>query len=112
MTQKGGCHCGQIAFEVEGDVPDVTECNCSICAKRGYLHWFVPNDQLHLNTPASNIATYTFMTGKYQHQFCPNCGCSPFVIATDGSGAAVNVRCLEGVDASKLKVNQFDGRSL
>ena len=26
--------------------------------------------------------------------------------------AAINVRCLEGVDLTKLKVTHFDGRSL
>jgi hypothetical protein len=111
MTHKGGCHCGRIAFEIEGEIPQLMDCNCSICTKRGYLHWFVPNDQVHMKTPAANIATYTFMTGKFQHQFCPSCGCAPFVISTDGSGTAVNVRCLEGVDLSRLEVQPFDGRS-
>ena len=57
MTYKGGCHCGRIGFEVEGDIEQVVECNCSICSKRGYLLWFVPQEQLRLATPQADLAT-------------------------------------------------------
>ena len=110
MSYQGGCHCGKIAFEVDGAIDSLAECNCSICSKHGYLHWFVGNDKLHLKTPPANLATYTFHTGKYQHHFCPNCGVGTHITADQGT--SVNVRCLEGVDASKYKVNQFDGRAL
>jgi|SRR5262245_50088654 len=115
MTYRGGCHCGRIAFEVDGDVGRVTECNCSICSKRGHLLWFVPREHLHLSTPEGDLATYTFRTGRIAHHFCPTCGCGPFSVGSDKSGAAkaaVNVRCLEGVDLSALEVTPFDGRSL
>ena len=70
MTYKGSCHCGKIAFEADGDIKEVLDCNCSICGKRGYLHWFLPHDKVRFKTPVSNLATYTFKTGKYKHQFC------------------------------------------
>lgn len=110
MTYQGACHCGRVAFEAEGEISEVMDCNCSICAKRGYLHWFVAPDKLRLKTPQSALATYTFKTHKYQHQFCPTCGCAPFVTADQG--ASINVRCLDGVDLAGLKVKQYDGRNL
>jgi hypothetical protein len=116
MVYKGGCHCGQIAFEVEGELAGVMECNCSICTKRGYLLWMVPRQQLRLSTPEKNLGTYTFNTHTVKHRFCPVCGSGPFGEGvnpkTKEMTAAVNVRCLEGVDLSKLKVTHFDGRSL
>ena len=116
MIYKGGCHCGRIAFDVEGDLHSVMECNCSICSKRGYLLWFIPRQQLRLSTPETNLSTYTFNTGKIKHRFCSVCGCGPFGEGVDPktgtSMAAVNVRCLEGVDIAKLKKGFFDGRSL
>ncbi|MGH8496252.1 MAG: GFA family protein [Gammaproteobacteria bacterium] len=114
MIYQGGCHCGRIAFDVEGDIESVIECNCSICTKRGSLLWAVSRDKLQLTTDESDLATYTFHTGKIKHRFCPNCGCAPFAEGTDKSGeraAMVNVRCLEGVDVSALPVVAFDGRS-
>ena len=115
MTHTGGCHCGRIAFDVEGDIEQVIECNCSICTKRGSLLWFVPREQLHLKTPESDLATYTFNKQKVRHHFCTHCGCAPFADGADKTGAkkaAVNVRCLDGVDSAVLRVMPFDGRSL
>jgi hypothetical protein len=115
VSYKGGCHCGRIAFEVEGNLEQVVECNCSICSKRGSLLWFVPRPQLRLATREADLSTYTFKTGRIRHHFCPKCGCAPFAEGTDKTGApmaAVNTRCLEGVEPSTLKVMPFDGRSL
>lgn len=116
MKYKGGCHCGRISFEVEGDIQGVMECNCSICSKRGYLLSFFPRSKLTLSTPESDLSTYTFNTHMVKHRFCPVCGCAPFGEGinpkTKEMTAAVNVRCLEGIDLSKIKLNHFDGRSL
>jgi hypothetical protein len=114
MIYKGGCHCGRIAFEVEGNIEQVIECNCSICSKHGYQLWFVPREQLRLLTPETDLATYTFNTHTIKHHFCPTCSCAPFGIGSDKNGAgraAINIRCLEDVDRSVIKVMPFDGRS-
>jgi hypothetical protein len=44
----------------------------------------------------------------------PTCGIHPFGEAIDPQGrhmAAVNVRCLEGVDPEALRITRYDGRS-
>jgi hypothetical protein len=110
MTYKGSCHCGRIADEAEGDLNQVMECNCSHC----YLLWFVPRDKLRVLAPERDLATYTFNKHVIKHHFCPRCGGAPFGFGTDPSGtatAAINVRCLEGVEPASLKVVQVDGRS-
>jgi hypothetical protein len=115
MKYKGGCHCGRIAYEVEGDLNGVLECNCSICSRKGSLLWFVPRQSLRLTTSEQDLGTYTFNKHKIRHHFCTVCGIHPFAEAVDPKGnptAAVNVRCLEGVDLSSLPVKQFDGRAL
>src|SRR5687767_481131 len=99
MNYKGSCHCGQVAYEVEGDLKGVMECNCSICSRKGSLLWFVPRDKFRLLTPEERASTYTFNKHKIKHHFCPTCGIHPFGEASDPSGkpmAAINVRCLEG----------------
>jgi len=115
MKHSGSCHCGRIAFEVEGEIPAVMACNCSICQRKGVLMWFVPRSALTLLTPAADMATYTFNKHTIKHHFCPTCGIHPFGEGTGPDGkpsAAVNVRCLEGVDIESLKVNHYDGRKL
>lgn len=115
MSQyKGSCHCGRIAFEVEGEIQGVMACNCSICQRKGALMWFVPRDSLKLVTPESAMATYTFNKHVIQHHFCPTCGIHPFGSGTDPKGnrmAAVNARCLDGVDLDQLPVQHYDGRA-
>jgi hypothetical protein len=114
MLYKGSCHCGQIAFEVEGELKQVLECNCSMCSRKGSLLWFVPRQQLRLSTPEEKLSTYTFNKHIIQHRFCSKCGIHPFGEGVDPSGnkmAAINARCLEGVDLSSLTVQHFDGRS-
>lgn len=115
MVYQGSCHCGRVAFEVEGELAQVADCNCSICSRKGALHWFVPRDKLRLLTPEEHLATYAFGSHTIFHRFCPNCGIHPFGEGADPSGsriAAVNVRCLEGVDFASLPVQHFDGRAL
>lgn len=114
MIHSGSCHCGRIAFEVEGDVSQLMECNCSYCRRKGYLLWFVPRQQLKLKTPEANLGTYKFNKHVISHHFCSVCGCGPFGFGKDPKGAdtaAVNVRCLPDLDRSAIKVVAFDGRS-
>jgi hypothetical protein len=115
MKHAGSCHCGRIAFELEGEVKEVMDCNCSMCRRRGGLLAFFPREALALATPESDMATYTFNKHALKHRFCPNCGVAPFSEGVDRSGArtvAVNVRCLPDVDLDALAVKQFDGASL
>jgi hypothetical protein len=115
MTHAGSCHCGRVAFEVEGEPKQVMECNCSICARKGSLLWFVPREKLRLRTPEADAGTYMFNKHVIKHRFCPTCGIHPYGEGTDPSGkaiAAVNVRCLEGFDFKAVPVKQFDGRSM
>jgi hypothetical protein len=110
-TYRGGCHCGRIRFEVRGNLERVSECNCSICSKKGYVHWIVERSAFRLLTPSDNIASYAFNTKTARHLFCPNCGVASFYIPrSDPESFDVNVRCLEGVNLAKLEFDQFDGR--
>lgn len=115
MRYRGSCHCGRIAFEVEGEIEGVLACNCSICSRKGSLLWFVPRDKLELRTPEDAAATYTFNKHVIQHRFCPTCGIHPYAEGTDPKGnrmAAINARCLEDVDLAAIPVRHFDGRAV
>ena len=115
MNYRGSCHCGRIAFEVEGTIDSAMSCNCSICQRKGSLLWFVPRAQFKLATPEENASTYTFNKHVIKHHFCPVCGIHPYGEGADPTGratAAVNVRCLEGIELGSVAVTHFDGRSL
>ena len=114
MKYEGSCHCGKIAYEVEGEIESLMECNCSICSRRGYLLWFSPWENVQLKTPEENMKPYTFNKHVIQHMFCTECGCAPFGIGSDPEGnkvAAVNARCLQNLDLSQFTVHHYDGKS-
>ncbi len=115
MMYKGSCHCGKIAFMVEGELNEALACNCSICSRKGALMWFVPRDDLRLLTPQEDMATYTFNKHVIEHHFCPTCGMHPFGEGAGPQGnrmAAINIRCLEDLDPAAIPVKHFDGRTL
>ncbi len=113
-TQEGSCHCGAVQFEWDGPTDEAMSCNCSICRRKGYLLAFAPMDALRVSTPTEALATYTFNKHAIQHQFCTTCGCAPFGVGKTPDGqemAAVNLRCVPGVDLDNLKINKVDGAS-
>ena len=114
MKYQGSCHCGRVAFEVEGSIDSALACNCSICSRKGSLLWFVPRANLKLQTPEDNASTYTFNQHVIKHRFCPVCGMHPYGEGTDPKGnamAAVNLRCVQDIDLAASPVHHFDGKS-
>lgn len=109
---SGGCHCGAVRFNAR--VPDsieVLDCNCSICAKTGFLHLIVPHGDFTLLTDRAALTSYTFGTGAACHLFCRHCGIKSFYQPRSHPGCwSVNLRCLDGVDALDVKITAFDGR--
>jgi hypothetical protein len=111
-TYEGGCHCGRVRFRVRGDLADVTDCNCSMCSKKGILHLIVPQPQFELLSGRDDLTTYTFNTGVAQHHFCRHCGIHSFYVPrSDPDKVDVNARCLDGVDPRTLAASTFDGRN-
>jgi hypothetical protein len=112
MIYRGGCHCGAVQFEVEApERIQCLECNCSICAKSGYLHLIVPNSKFKLIQGRENLTTYTFNTGVARHMFCKTCGIKSFYIPrSNPDGYDINVRCLEP-KPNELVIESFDGQN-
>jgi len=113
-THTGGCHCGRVRFELTTDLAQarVSECNCSICRRKGYLHHIVPRDRFRLVAGADDLTSYRFGTMTAQHHFCRHCGVASFYVPrSHPDGIDVNVRCLDDVDLGTLQIEQFDGRN-
>ena len=86
----------------------VTDCNCSMCRKAGYLHLLVPKTQFRLLQGEDALATYTFNTGVAKHYFCRTCGIKSFYVPrSHPDGYSVNARCLDA--EPKMRVRKFDG---
>lgn len=114
MKHTGSCHCGKVKYEVEMKVENAISCNCSICMKKGTLLDFVPEANFKLLAGEADLQDYQFNKKVIHHLFCKTCGVVSFArgSAPDGSKMiAVNLRCLDNVDLSKLKIQEYDGKN-
>lgn len=111
-VHKGGCHCGQVRFEVEAPADLlISECNCSICSMLGYLHLIVPKQDFRLLQGEAQLTSYVFNTGVARHYFCSHCGVKSFYVPrSHPDGISVNARCLEPETVASMTVEPFDGR--
>ena len=111
QTMEGGCHCGRVRFRVVADLDRVTECNCSMCSNKGFLHLIVLAAQFELLSGKDDLSTYQLNTRVAKHTFCKVCGIHPFYVPrSDPDKIDVNVRCLDNVDVDRLAVKRFDGK--
>jgi hypothetical protein len=111
---RGGCHCGAVRFQVDIDLtqPAIT-CNCSMCSRAGTMLAFVAPNKFTLDRGAEQLTDYQFNKKVIHHLFCKTCGIKAFARGKGPSGdmVAVNVRCIDDVDLSAVKTQQFDGKS-
>ncbi|HZX79826.1 MAG TPA: GFA family protein [Lysobacter sp.] len=111
--KSGSCHCGAVRFTVDGEIDRAIECNCSHCSRKGFLLWFVPRTALRIESGADGLTAYTFNKHVIEHLFCPVCGVQAFGLGRMPDGtemAAINIRCLEGVDLESVTRIPVNGR--
>ena len=109
---KGACHCGAVTFEVHtGPEVELVDCNCSMCAKTGYLHLMVPKADFRILTGADKLTVYTFNAHTAKHTFCSICGIKSFYVPrSHPDGWSVNFRCLDAEKFSSVITTEFDGK--
>ena len=112
VKHTGACHCRRVRFEVVAPAQlEVTDCNCSICSKAGYLHLIVPKSQFKLLSGADALSTYQFNTGTAKHLFCSVCGIKSFYVPrSHPDGISVNARCLDAGTVTGMTVAAVNGR--
>jgi hypothetical protein len=111
---QGGCQCGKVRFEVEVGLEDLITCNCSRCGKLGSVLAFAGEDDFKLLQGQDVLTEYRFNTHKIVHLFCSECGIEPFGKGEGPGGvrmAAINVRCLDGVDVFALEPTEVNGKA-
>ena len=112
VTHRGGCHCGRVRFEVRAPASvEVSDCNCSICSKSGYLHLIVRAEDFKLLSGVDVLTTYTFNTGTARHLFCSVCGIKSFYVPrSHPDGFSINTRCLDPGTIERLTVTPVNGQ--
>lgn len=109
----GGCHCGAVRFEADvAQNVRLLACNCSICAKTGFLHLIVPHNDFRLLQGGDNLSRYRFGTGAAEHLFCRTCGIRSFYQPRSHPESwSVDFRCLDDGHVLLANVEPFDGKN-
>ena len=91
---------------------ELIDCNCSVCAKTGFLHLIVPKSQFKLLSGEEALTTYQFNTGTAKHLFCSVCGIKSFYVPrSHPDGYSVNARCLDDGTVEGMTVVKGDGKN-
>ncbi|WP_417622275.1 GFA family protein [Parasphingorhabdus sp.] len=109
----GGCHCGTICFEANVETsPELLDCNCSICARTGFLHLIVPHENFTLLKGEGELTSYKFGSGQADHLFCRRCGVKSFYQPRSHPDCwSVNFNCLDGDHGLEPRIRKFDGQN-
>ena len=70
-TYKGNCHCGAFKFSIKiPELTSVTECNCSICFRKGYM-WVAPGaGGFTIEKGEGSLKDYEFGKLSMSHKVC------------------------------------------
>ncbi|KAI1083515.1 glutathione-dependent formaldehyde-activating enzyme [Whalleya microplaca] len=124
-TYRGSCHCGAYVYEANlPEIKEASECNCSICYKRGAL-WQLTDakDLRFVKGDPGTLKNYTFGRQQFNHKYCPTCGIELMIVGhllapqpgeEKEPKTTINLRTIQygqGVDVWKLDIKPFDGGS-
>ena len=111
MLYQGACHCKSIKFEVETELENIKQCNCSICIKKSAKMALMQKNKFKLLSGEENLSVYQFDTMVAKHFFCKKCGIyTHHFRKSDPNGMGVNAACLDGVDPFTLTADILDNK--
>ncbi|WP_305907965.1 GFA family protein [Methylomarinum sp. Ch1-1] len=101
VTLKGGCLCGAVKYEVNGDLQHFYHCYCSRCRKSsGTGHTsnvILSNANLLFTGGESSVKQYKVPEAKrFTRQFCSNCGSSVAQFVAEMNFVVIPAGSLEG----------------
>jgi hypothetical protein len=75
LIYKGGCQCGEIRFEVSGELGQASICHCRMCQK-AYGNFFAPLVSVNPNRfKWTKVEPKRFDSSNFVRRgFCSNCG--------------------------------------
>lgn len=115
-TYQGSCHCGAVRIAVEKAEPParLIDCNCSICVKKGVVHFAAEPEELKVLRGEDEIETYRFNTEVAEHNFCRRCGIHVYSRPRNSPHRfSVNARCLDDYEGLRrdIEIVAFNGQN-
>lgn len=110
----GSCLCGDVQFEVQVDLSQGSQCNCTICTKLGATGSLVKPAEFTLLSDKSKQASFTRNPEVGNRYFCARCHVYCYgaghLAELGGDFVSVNLNCIDGFDLTKAALIHWDGR--
>ena len=103
---RGSCLCGNIKFEVTGELNAIDACHCTECRKYSG-HFFVSTDILRSNLKLNDESRIKWFSSseKVQRGFCPDCGSSLFWSPTKLDWISVAMGAFDTTTTTQLQMH-------
>ena len=113
--KKLKCHCGEIEAEINinGDLPKIIKCNCSICKRKNAIMGMVKSEDFKIAKGEDKLKLYQFHSKVAKHYFCSNCGIYTHHNSRANPGMiGINLGCVDEINIFDLKnVTVNDGQN-
>ena len=109
---KGKCLCGEVKFLIEGTLPNLYQCHCSLCRKAtgtsSNTATFVIKNNFKWLSGEKNITKYSHSSG-FRSNFCSVCGSPVPNIINDTEIYCVPAGLFDAHSNSKIAAHLYTG---
>lgn len=114
---SGGCLCGDIRYEVSGDIVRMVNCHCDDCRRvtgaAFATNIFVNSDDVKMIKGKTSIFEHTANSGnKRIKEFCPRCGSQLFSYTVGRALNSIKVGSIDDAGFVEPGINLFCSRAL
>ena len=107
---RGKCLCGAIEFELNGDIPNLYQCHCSLCRKvtgsAANAAFRIAGDQFEWISGSDQIREFITESGFKSH-FCSACGSPVPNLTSNDSAYWIPVGLLEASSQLELVAHLY-----
>jgi hypothetical protein len=108
------CHCGAVRIEIDAALEWVTDCNCSICRRRGTLWAYFSPRRVRILPPEEATSIYMWSERSIEFHACKVCHCTTHWAPVDKTvdRMGINGRLMAPEVLASAKVDKHDGASM
>lgn len=113
-TRHGSCLCGEVGFEVDGEIRGIGQCHCSLCRKstggNGTMVFLVPIERFRWLQGEDQIKKFQ-LRATYSATRCGRCG-SPVPASYDGKHVWIQPGLMDDdLDAKMVLHHHVDSKA-
>ena len=109
MNYKGSCHCNSVKFDLNSELQNIVQCNCTFCKRRNAVLTLEVKEALKITKGSEYLTLYQFGTNIAKHHFCKKCGIHVYSNRRfDPNGIGVNLGCIDEINTFELETKLAD----